>query len=256
MPECTNDVGCSCWGCIKASTEYPSVCGIHAEDSEWVPAESSSNLCRDCREELGRNLRRIETYWPAVEDALARGRGGGDSERMGGSDVHPPLPINANASDAMRVARDAVWSGVDQLIMDKPGVRAPDDQSTPNLSGWLDCWHLSHLAAHPNGSWTVEWYTEIQRAAEAMEKASLEGNPETPLDMQCRKIILTERGLPEQCSGMVTSVPKGDGSPGMVRCSEDAGHEVPWDDWVKVHRGSRAKTTAALSKKAGIMRAK
>lgn len=250
MPEHKNDPSCGCWGCLMADADYPTNCGVHAEESQWWPAVPKSNLCIACREELGASLRAIESQWDLALDALARGRGGGgDSERMGGSDIHPPLPINANASDAMRLARNAVWSGAHQLVMDRDQVRLPDDQSTPALAGWLARWHLEHLASHPRGSWTVEWYTEIQRAAEAITKASAEGTPETPLPMPCRQISLVN-GKPTQCPGMVTAIPSSDGTPGSVRCSTDAGHTVAWDDWVKAHRGSRAKTLTAMARNA------
>lgn len=243
MPKCTEEVDCGCWGCIQASAEHPSDCGVHAEHSIWVAAESKSNLCRECREELGRSLRGIEAWWPEVEDALARGRGGGGSERAG-SDVHPPLPINAIASDAMRLARDAVWSGVDQLVMDRDDVRLPDDQTTPSLAGWLARWHLSHLAAHPNGSWTVEWYEEIQLAAEAMEKASGEGcTPEVLTEHECKRMVrveVDEKEVLRKCGGQLIAVEPRDGAK-SIKCSKDSGHSIPWDIWSQMMRARKPR---------------
>lgn len=248
MPKCTEEVGCECWGCIQAAHEHPSDCDVHAEHSIYVRAELKSNLCLECREELGRNLRGIEAWWPEVEDALERGRGGGDSERAG-SDVHPPLPINAAASDAMRLAREAVWSGVDQLVTDRDDVRAPDDQTTPNLAGWLARWHLSYLSSHPIGPWTVAWYEEIQEAADAMEKASVQGcTPEVPTEHVCKrlvKVLVDEKEVLVKCEGQLIAIESRTGTK-SIKCSKDVEHSIPWDAWsqmmrAKKPRGARVK---------------
>lgn len=231
--------------------DYPSDCGVHAEVTEWVPADQKSNLCTACREDLASSLLAIESCWAQAVDALQRGRGGGDSERMGGSDIHPPLPINADASDAMRLARDAVWSGAHQLVMDRDHVRLPDDQSTPALAGWLARWHLEHLASHSNGSWTVEWYTEIQLAAEAMLKASLNGVVELPTGAECRTRLPRpdpkKAALGPMCGGQLIMVEQADGNR-TVKCSENPDHMLDADSWflmmaARKPRASRAKNT-------------
>lgn len=248
MPEHKNDPSCGCWGCLMADADYPSDCGVHAEGSQWWPAAPKSNLCFACREELGATLRAIESHWDQVVDALQRGRGGGDSERMGGSDVHPPLPINANASDAMRLARDAVWSGAHQLVMDRDQVRLPDDQSTPALAGWLARWHLEHLASHPRGSWTVEWYTEIQRAAEAIMKVSAQTMVEVPTQEPCKarmpKPKLGRTALGPLCGGDMILVERPDGVK-VVKCSKDPDHWVAADNWFMVQKASRPQKRGA-----------
>lgn len=230
---------------------YPEVCGVHAEESDWVPADRRSNLCEACRDQLASSLRMIERYWDEVMDALQRGTGGGGSERMGGSDVHAPLPINAHASDAMRLARDAVWSAVDQLVMDKDAVRLPDDQSTPSLAGWLARWHVEYLAGHPNGSWTVEWYAEIQQAAEGIEKASADGVVEVYTEKPCGHKEYVVKGEGEQrkrqvvkCPGMVTLVQR----PGVGQvavCSVDPVHAVSADVWFKAMKLARPQRRGA-----------
>lgn len=229
-------------------SDYPIDCGVHAEDSIWVRADPKSNLCTDCREVLHRDLLVIESNWDLALDALARGRGGGDSERMGGSDIHPPLPINANASDAMRLARNAVWSGAHQLVMDRDQIRLPDDQSTPALAGWLARWHLEHLASHPRGSWTVEWYTEIQRAAKAMMKAAAQGMVEVPTQEPCKarlpKVKLGSTALGPVCGGEMILVERPDGVK-VVKCSKDPDHWVAADNWFMVQKASRPQKRGA-----------
>ncbi|RZU61756.1 hypothetical protein [Zhihengliuella halotolerans] len=228
--------------------DYPEMCGIHAEGDVWVAAADRSNLCTPCREQLADSLRAIDEAWPRVLDALQRGRSGGGSERMGSTEVHAPLPINAGASDAMRLAREAVWSAVHQLVMDRPGARVPEDQSTPALAGWLARWHVEYLAGHPNGSWTVEWYTEIQRAADAVEAAAVDGVVEVETQMQCghRESVGStgaERGA-VRCTGVVTVVDR----PGVGQvavCSRDPQHAVPADAWFKAMRSARPQRRGA-----------
>lgn len=249
VPECTGAIECECWGCLQSAKVYPSDCGVHAEESQWVPADPDSNLCRDCREELAGNLKAIESQWDQVLDALQRGRGGGgDSERMGGSDIHPPLPIDLGASDAMRLARDAVWSGAHQLVMDRDHIRLPDDQSSPALAGWLARWHLEHLASHANGSWTVEWYTEIQQAATAIRRASAQGMVEVPTQELCKarmpKPKLGRAALGPLCGGDMILVERPDGIK-VVRCSKDPGHWVAADNWFMVQQASRPQKRGA-----------
>ncbi|MGL3804706.1 hypothetical protein ACSYDW_01275 [Paeniglutamicibacter sp. R2-26] len=235
------------------AVDYPSDCGVHAEQTIWVPADARSNLCTDCRESLGKDLLAIESRWDQVMDALARGRGGGDSERMGSTEVHAPLPINAAASDAMRLARDAVWSGVDQLVMDRGNVRLPDDQSTPALAGWLARWHLEYLASHANGSWTVEWYTEIQDAAEAISRASADGAPvEVATTYTCKARVPTALSIlrlgnlvPDpECGGSLVMIEQPDGSR-TVKCSKNAGHMIAADAWFEMHRARRPQKRGA-----------
>lgn len=256
MPEHKNDPSCGCWGCLMADADYPTNCGVHAEESQWWPAVPKSNLCVACREELGANLRAIESHWDQALDALARGRGGGgDSERMGGSDIHPPLPINANASDAMRLARNAVWSGAHQLVMDRDQVRLPDDQSTPALAGWLARWHLEHLASHPRGSWTVEWYTEIQHAAEAIIKASAEGNtPEVPTEHDCARLVAVEvdgeKSL-EKCGGQLIAI-EPHGGVKSIKCSKNPTHSIPWDIWSQMMRARKPRGARVKGLKASL----
>ena len=231
---------------VKA-TEYPALCIFHPEDP--MPAEKRSHLCQPCREGLQKALADIAEKWPDLEDGLAPAGRAASSERVSGTgDLHPPLPINPNVSDVMRVARAAVWSTVGQLVQDKPDARMPADHGTGVLAGWLAKWHVGYLASHPSVGHLTAVCRDLVWAADGVREQAYQCRP-VEVEMRhshCHQFTEDATGARVPCPGQLTGVLLPDGRK-VVQCSADPRHLVPADAWFQIHSRRAARPARAMN---------
>lgn len=278
MPECTGAVDCGCWGHVqlaqsgekflgeyeyvlddrpgrwpyslaKKLVQWPEWCVVHAAGSVeamYVASARDSKLCLPCVDQLRFELQRVATCWDGASDALQRGTGAGRDGMRASDGVWQPLPIDANVSEALGVAREAVWSLVAQLVQDRPTVRLPDDQSTPALAEWLAKWHVDYVASHPSAAFTLETYKEVQAAAGAVLDASYGASVEVVQSEPCMTPIGKKPKSQQliRCPGKVTLVQKRDGVE-LACCDLDDSHMVPADAWFRVMKSLRPQKRGA-----------
>ena len=231
----------------KKLTTYPTICIWH--EHEALPAVGRTHLCWKCIDWLREQLTVISRHWPDLEDALAPPGGrAASSERVSGAgDLYPPLPINGEVSDVMRDARASVWSTVGQLVQDRPELRLPADHGTGVLADWLARWHVDYLASHPSVAHLQSVGEELVRIATSMKEAAYQAPPvEVPIDGHCHQTMTNAQGQKVQCPGQVMAWQQGDGTK-VVRCSVDATHRVPADQWFRAHAYRAPRQARAMN---------
>lgn len=219
----------------KKQTTYPDLCIF--EHDEPTPTVGRTHLCWRCTEWMRDSLTTIAQHWPDLEDALSPAGGrAASSERVSGTgDLFPRLPINGDVSDVMRDARNLVWSAVGQLVQDRPDLRMPADHGTGVLADWLARWHVDYIASHPSAAHVMAIGTQLARVVVAVKEAAYQAPPvEVPLDGNCHQTITNAQGQKVPCPGQVVGWQQGDGTK-VVRCSVDATHRVPADQWFRTH---------------------
>jgi hypothetical protein len=215
----------------KKKTAYPVLCIFHPE--EPAAAVRKTHLCEACTEALKRSLEDIALRWTDLEEALGANGGASSRERVSGTgDLYPPLPINTNISDVMRVARSLVWSTVGQLVQDRPDQTLPRDHGTGVLADWLARWHVGYLASHPSVGHLVSVCTELADAADKVRKTIYQANTyEMELkNASCHQHITDAEGRRVPCPGQVVGILLPSGRK-MVECDEDPMHFVSADQW-------------------------
>ncbi|MHA7275354.1 hypothetical protein ACX80O_02305 [Arthrobacter sp. Hz1] len=236
------------------ATTYPANCAVHsaAKPPQLAPAEVGTNMCHGCRNLMWNDLYVIELMWADLQDALVASRSRGGGERSG-SDGGSAAPIDLSASEALGLARDAVWSIVQQLILDKPRVQLPADHGTDVLAGWLTKSHFSYLASHPSSRHLVLSYQDLQKAADAV-RASVgsEVHRRPIVDSQCHQFVDDGTGNRLPCPGQLEGVVQADGSQ-SVECTVDMLHTIPMEQWLlltarKGRRPARPRNPGLLSR--------
>lgn len=232
---------------------YPSICIYHHDDP--APAEPKTHLCADCTKALARYFQLIADEWANLQDGLARAGRAASSDRVGGS-IDPalgPLPINTDVSDAMGLARSAVWSTVGQLVQDRPELPLPADHGTDVLAEWIVRRQIGYLTAHPSQPFLASVFADVAAAAEAVRDQTFQCRP-VEVEMRhshCHQYTVDASGDRVRCPGQLTGVLLRDGRK-VVRCSEDPAHLIPADAWfqIQTRRAARpARTVNTLKKK-------
>lgn len=245
MPEHVDSPDCRCWGCVQIAVECVGVCVVHAvaEQDRVAPmAVKDLNLCQVCTDRLSADLRLVAERWDEAQDALQPGSGG-QSERHA-QQTAAPLPINVAVSDALRIARDNVWSVAIRLVDDHDGLTLPADQTTPSLAEWLAAWQSLKIAGARDRKWTRDAYWLIAAAADQIA-AKTYGLPTTVeiRDIFCRHRVLVDPQVPgklQDCGGVLEAVERSDGFK-TVRCQTDARHSIQWDTWTNMLKSFGAK---------------
>ncbi len=229
--------------------EYPPICLYH-HDAPASPLPKS-HLCGDCTAALGRYFQLIADEWPNLQDGLARAGRAVSSERAGGTSdpAVGPLPINTDVSEAMGLARAAVWSTVGQLVQDRPDLSLPPDHSTDVLADWVARRHIGYLAAHPSARHLHAVFTDVADAAEAVRDQAYECRP-VQVDMRhshCHQFTEDDTGARIPCPGRLVGVLLPNGSK-VVECDVDPSHRIPADAWFQIQnrrapRPARARNT-------------
>ena len=236
-----------------AATVYPSRCIYHHDDP--ADAEPKSHLCSNCKAFLTKYFREISEEWPNLQDALARNGRAASSERVGGTNDPSigPLPINTDVSDALALARSAVWSTVGQLVQDRLDVRLPADHGTDILADWIVRRHIDYLASHPRVEFLDSVFTDVAKAAEAVRDQAFECRP-VEVEMKhsnCHQFTEDDTGSRVACPGQLVGVILRNGNK-VVECSVDPLHRIPADAWFQIQNrraGYRKRDLARLQKK-------
>lgn len=220
------------------------MCVVHLLDSpdSWPPASLSGlNLCAECNDQMIAHLRFVAERWDDAQSMLHPGSGGGDSERHA-QRTEAPLPINVAVSDALRVARDNIWSVALQLVDHHDDLRLPEDQTTPGLAEWMSRWQVSRIAGASEKRSTQLAYWWIADAAGWILSAShgAETIVEIP-NQYCKRT---------GCGGQLVVVENRAGQK-IVQCQVDAKHAVQWDVWSKMLKASRPQKRGARPPKLG-----
>lgn len=230
------------------STVYPSLC-INAHD-EAAPTELKSHLCRSCKDYLARCFQQIALNWENLQDALARNGRAASSERVSAT-IDPsegPLPINMNVSDAMGLARSAVWSTVGQLIQDRPDIRLPADHSTDVLADWMARRHIDYLAAHPSMGHLQSVFADVAAASQAVQDETLECRP-VEVEMKhshCHQYTDDDQGQRVRCPGQLVGVQLPNGQK-VVKCDADPLHLIPADAWFQIQNRRAPRPARSLN---------
>lgn len=232
MPEHVNSPYCGCWGCIKEDQESAGSCVVHVMGGPDAPVPGTTpgmNLCGECSDRMIADLRLVAGRWDDALDALHPGSGGGSDRHV--QRVEAPLPINVSVSDAMRVARDNVWSVVLRLV-DDYGVRLPEDQTTPALAEWLARTQAVKIAQYPDRTFTRRAYWWIADAADWIATAVHGQAVAVPIpDQVCRR---------PGCGAQLHVVENRAGVR-IVQCSGDSKHSVQWDVWSQMLRARKPR---------------
>lgn len=245
MPEHVNSPDCGCWGCINLAMSSIGFCVVHmVAEPERIPPASArgSNLCPACEDRMRMDLRLISNLWADVEAALTPDSGGGTSERHAGR-IDPPSPIDLAASQALRVARDAVRQVAADLVDSFDEIRLPDDQSTPGVAEWLSRFHVLRISGAEAKAWSRECYWKLAHAADKIAVQAPGGATEVPTPHACRTKVKTLDGETEilvACAGELLAVERSDGVR-SIRCGTDAGHSIPWDTWSQMMRARKPR---------------
>ncbi|WP_426302758.1 hypothetical protein [Arthrobacter sp. R-11] len=216
-------------------TDYQPFCMYHAEAP--VHAVRKTHLCPACIADLTRAFRLIADNWNGLQDGLARAGRAASSERVGGS-ADPsigPLPINTDVSDAMGLARAAIWSTVGQLVQDRPEVRMPEDHSTDVLADWIARRHIDYLASHPAREHLHSVFSDVGAAALAVRDQAYQCAP-VEVEMKhshCHQFTDDTAGGRVPCPGQLVGVQLANGRQ-VVECSADPLHRIPADAWFQI----------------------
>ncbi|WP_315913594.1 hypothetical protein [Arthrobacter sp. lap29] len=243
----------------KKFTRYPEWCvsDWHLDVKVPVPAARDSNLCPECVDLLRDSWATMAGAWPLLQDMVHPSQQFGNSERVGGGSVHPPLPINVSVSDLLRDIRDSVGSVVNGLIEDCPDWKMPAAATTDVLADHLSKWKAEYVADHPRPGHAWSVLREAWLLAQRVGKAGASDHTAAEVDTEshCRKQWMEwPKGKPllHACEGMVMAVQPAGGGKAVARCDADPEHAIPFDVWLMV-RGTKAKqsdrTKAHLIKK-------
>lgn len=246
MPEHVESPDCRCWGCVQIVLEDSGACAVHAaaEQESWAPRSARGlNLCQDCADRVAHDLRLIAERWDEAQEALHPSTGGGGSERHA-KQTAAPLPINVAVSDALRIARDNVWSVALRLVDDHDGLTLPADQTTPSLAEWLARWQTLRICGSRDRAWSRDAYWLIAQAADQIA-AKTYGLPISVeiRDIFCRHRVLIDPAVPAKmrdCGGVLEAVERSDGFK-TVRCQVDARHSIQWDTWTNMLKSIGAR---------------
>lgn len=218
-----------------------------------MPAERDSNLCVDCTTQLRSDLRLIEDRWDNLEDALMTVRQKSNGERPGSSTEGSAAPIDLNISEAMGLARDAVWAIVGRLTQDRKTNQFRTGEGTWALAGLLARYYVDYIATHPDQDFTERVYRMAWSAGRKIEDVVHPPNARQPLASPCRQSVVTPEGKRAACAGQLEAVVGWSGSK-IVECSEDPLHKMPIEDWLRIsgHRATKkSKLAGKLARKYG-----
>jgi len=233
MPEHRDSPYCGCWGCVSAARESLG-CVVHGqtEPGRVAPAVMPGlNLCGDCNDRMISNLRFVASKWDDAQTMLHPGSGGGDSDRHA-QRTEAPLPINVSVSDALRVARDNVWSVALGLVDHHDDLRLPDDQTTPSLAEWMSRWQAGRIAGAADKRFTQLAYWWIDDAAGWILSASHGAETIVAIpDQFCKR---------PGCGGQLVVVENRAGQK-IVQCQGEAKHAVQWDMWSQMLRARKPR---------------
>lgn len=236
----------------KKFTRYPEWCvsGWHEDVAVQRQAARDSNLCDECVDLLRGAWASMAAAWPLLQDMVHPSQQFGNSERVGGGSVHPPLPINVSVSDLLRDIRDAVGSVVQGLIEDCPDWKMPAAATTDVLADQLAKWKADYVADHPRPghSWSV--LQEAWRLAQRITKAGASelATAEVATETRCRKrwmVTVDGKHHLEHCHGWIIAVqPANDGKP-VAQCDAYPEHAIPFDVWLQINRASKPRPARA-----------
>ncbi|MEE2568591.1 hypothetical protein V1638_04165 [Pseudarthrobacter sp. J64] len=217
--------------------DYQPFCMYHRD--EPIHARRKTHLCPGCIEAFTKYFRTIASDWAGLQDGLARSGRAASSERVGGTSdpAIGPLPINIDVSDAMGLARAAVWSTVGQLIQDRPDLRMPEDHSTDVLADWIARRHIDYLVSHPSPEHLHSVFVDIAKAAEAVSEQAYQCAP-VEIEMKhnrCHQFTVNAKGEKEPCRGQLVGIMMTNGKK-VVECDADPLHRVPADAWFKIQQ--------------------
>ena len=228
--------------------EYSPFCMYHSEQPQH--AQRKTHLCPACIEALRKCFQLIAENWTNLQDALARNGRAASSERVGGTSDPSigPLPINLEVSDAMGLARSAVWSTVGQLIQDRPELRMPADHSTDVLADWIARRHIDYLTAHPSPEFVHSVFTDVAAAANAVRDQAYQCAP-VEVEMKhshCHQFTDDAAGGRVPCPGQLVGVQLANGRQ-VVECSVDPLHRIPADAWFQIQRKRAPRPSRAIN---------
>lgn len=242
----------------KKFTRYPEWCVArwHEEDKVQQPAERGSSLCAACTDSLRMEWAEMAAAFAPLQDMLHPSQQFGNSDRIGGGSIHPPLPFDGTVSDLLRDIRDHVGSVVLQLVEDRPEWKRPAQPTTDVLADNLARWHADYIASHPRPGHARAVLEEAWMIGRRIGKAgwSDQVQVEAPMNQQCwRREPVASKATGKlvlkvvRCEGMIVAVQSPAGSRSVV-CDIDQAHAVPVDIWMQMQRAklprpSRAKNT-------------
>lgn len=193
-------------------------------------AEHGSNLCSNCASQLRSDLRLIEDRWDNLEDQLMVVRRKSNGERAAAA-KGSAAPIDLDISEAMGLARAAVWAILARLTRDRPTSGFRTDEGTWALAGMLGRYHVDYIAGHPDQEFTETVYRLVWAAGRRVEEVVGSPTARQPIDAHCHQWITATDGSRVPCPGQLEGVVRYDGAR-VVACSEDPLHMVPMDQWL------------------------
>ena len=230
------------------ATVYPPICMYH-HDAPASPLPKS-HLCEECTAALRRAFQVIASEWSNLQDGLARAGRAASSERVGGSNdpAIGPLPIDLDVSEAMGLARSAVWSTVGRLIQDRPDLRMPADHSTDVLADWIARRHIDYLTEHPSQSHLDSVFIAVADAEIAVRHQAYECRP-VQVEMKhslCHQFTEDDTGARVPCPGNLIGVQQVNGTV-AVECDADPLHRIPADAWFQIQSRKAPRPSRAMS---------
>lgn len=203
------------------------------------PIHDGAHLCANCIGAMRRDLRALADRWEDLEAALTS---------PGATPIHltpPETPIGdnrgnivgININDAVSKARsltsELAWFMVQVLRDDYDDLNRPFtppvDQSVPNLLGWVERWHLTHLVMHGAEETANQLADEIHKAEQATFNA-LNPTRTVHVGIPCTDHGTTDLGERVPCAGHMTARSLPGVMPDLV-CSEDGSHRIGADRW-------------------------
>ncbi|WP_104116958.1 hypothetical protein [Arthrobacter sp. B1805] len=209
-------------------TDYPRYCII---GDQHEPAEARSNLCFGCWKQLKYDLELIHDRWDNLDDALMTSRRPSDGERAGSSTEGSAAPIDLRVSEAMGLARHAVYSILRTLVEDQPFEVFTTTEGTWALAGRLARRHVGYIASHPDEQVTEAAYIATWKAARDIEKVTHPPITTQPIESHCHQFHDPGDGSRRPCPGQLVGVVMPDGTT-TIQCSEDPDHWIPMDEWL------------------------
>lgn len=200
-------------------------------------AEIGSNLCVDCTSQLRSDLRLVEDRWENLEDELMTVRQKSNGERPGSSAEGSAAPIDLDISEAMGLARDAVWAIIARLTQDRKTDQFRTDEGTWALAGMLGRYYVGYIASHPDQDFSERVYRMVWSAGRKVEDVVHPPAARRPIESPCHQQLKTDGGI-GPCPGQLEAV-IGVGGSKIVECSADPLHRMPIEKWLQVS-GQRA----------------